>query len=71
MTHTMALAGLVNIIARERGANVDQKIEINDPEDLDFDEMEKEDDRIGVYRSMYLLNESVGTESRWKGMETT
>lgn len=66
MKHTMAIPGLVNIIAKDNGVNVDQKIEIHDPEDLEFAEG---DDRIGKFRSMYLRNQSVGTESRWEGME--
>lgn len=66
MKHTMAIPGLVNIIARDNGVNVDQKIEIHDPEDLVFEE---KDERIGKFRSMYLRNESVGTESRWEGMD--
>lgn len=66
MKHTMAIPGLVNIIAQDNGVDVDQKIEIHDPEDLDF---QPKDERIGKFRSMYLRNEAVGTESRWDGME--
>lgn len=65
--HTMAIPGLVNVIAKNNGVNVDQKIEIHDPEDLAF---EVGDARIGKFRSMYLRNKIVhGTESRWEGME--
>ena len=66
MKHTMAIPGLVNIIAKDNGVIVDQKIEIHDPEELDFD---MRDDRVGKFRSMYLRNEIVGTESQWEGME--
>lgn len=65
MTNIMAIPGLVNIITKENGVNVDQKIEIHDVEDLEFEESDK---RIGRFRSLYLLNESKGTESRWEGM---
>ncbi|KAF2801338.1 uncharacterized protein BDZ99DRAFT_456438 [Mytilinidion resinicola] len=34
MTHTMAVPGLVNVIAREAGVEVTRKIEIDGPEDL-------------------------------------
>jgi twinfilin-like protein len=61
----MAMPSLINVIAKEQGAKVDQKIEIHDPEDLEFAE---DDERIGRFRSVYLLNESKGTESRWEGM---
>jgi twinfilin-like protein len=66
MKHTMAIPGLVNIIAKDNGVHVDQKLEIHDPEELDF---EQKDERIGKFRSMYLRNEFTGTESRWEGME--
>ena len=62
----MAIPGLVNVIAQDNGVHVDQKIEIHDAEDLQF---EKEDGRVGKFRSMYLRGEIVGTESRWEGME--
>ncbi|KAF2015536.1 hypothetical protein BU24DRAFT_491769 [Aaosphaeria arxii CBS 175.79] len=65
MTHTMAVPGLVNIIAKEQGAATDRKVEIHDPEDLMFEE---NDETIGRFRSIYLLNKSVGTESVWEGM---
>ncbi|KAF2001635.1 hypothetical protein P154DRAFT_464080 [Amniculicola lignicola CBS 123094] len=67
MKHTMAIAGLVNIIAKEAGINVDQKIEIHEREDLEF---EQGDDRIGRFRSVFSLTGStrVGTESTWEGM---
>lgn len=66
MKHTMAIPGLVNIIMKDNGVHVDQKIEIHDPEDLDFAE---QDERIGKFRSMYLRNNFLGTESTWEGME--
>lgn len=66
MKHTIAIAGLVNIIAKDNGVHIDQKIEIHDPEDLDFIEG---DERIGKFRSVYLRNNFLGTESRWEGME--
>jgi twinfilin len=68
MMHTMAIPGLVNIIAKENKVQVDQKIEIHDPEDLNFEE---HDERIGRFRSMFLLNGSRGTESMWKGMSVS
>ena len=68
MVHTMAIPGLVNIIAKESGVNVDQKIEIHDPDELEFGEKDK---RIGKFRSMYLRNEFVGTESTWENMDQT
>jgi twinfilin-like protein len=67
MTHTMAIGGLVSVIAKEAGALVDRRIEIHDVEDLRFEE--GKDHRIGRFRSMYLLNERKGTESLWEGME--
>jgi len=66
MKHTLAIPGLINIIARDNGIDVDQKIEIHEPEDLDFT---MEDKRVGKFRSMYLRNDFVGTESQWEGME--
>lgn len=67
MTHTMAVAGLVGVVAKEHGANVDQTLEIHEPEDLDFGEGEG-DERIGRFRSVYQLGGRVGTESVWVGM---
>ncbi|PVI06319.1 hypothetical protein DM02DRAFT_514817, partial [Periconia macrospinosa] len=80
MKHTLALPGLVNVIARDVGAHVDWKVEIHDVEDLDLDlDLGEDGDgqrggggggrREGKYRSMYLRNEIVGTESQWEGME--
>ncbi|KAK7189640.1 cofilin/tropomyosin-type actin-binding protein [Paraphaeosphaeria sporulosa] len=66
MKHTMAIPGLINIIAKDNSVSVDQKLEIHDPEELDF---EQKDERIGKFRSMYLRNEWAGTESQWAGME--
>lgn len=66
MKHTMAIPGLVNVIAQDNCVNVDQKLEIHDPKELYFD---KEDKRIGKFRSMYLRNEFAGTESQWDGKE--
>ncbi|KAF2795092.1 hypothetical protein K505DRAFT_374155 [Melanomma pulvis-pyrius CBS 109.77] len=68
MTYVMAIPGLINIIAKECGINVDQKIEIHDREELEFGERDK---RIGKFRSMYLRNEFVGTESTWESMEAS
>ncbi|KAH7115029.1 actin monomer binding protein-like protein [Dendryphion nanum] len=65
MTHTMAIAGLVGVIAKECGAEVDQTIEIHEPEDLEFREG---DERIGRFRSVFQLGEKVGTENVWEGM---
>ncbi|KAF2497324.1 hypothetical protein BU16DRAFT_525019 [Lophium mytilinum] len=39
MTHTMAVPGLVNVIAREAGVEVTRKIEIDGPEDLTPDRL--------------------------------
>ena len=72
MSSTMAIPGLVNIIAEsEEGVSVDRKIEIHDPEDLDLEGVAAEgrDGRIGKFRSMYLRNEFDGTESVWDGVE--
>jgi twinfilin-like protein len=66
MRHTMAIPGLINVHASDLGIHVDQKIEIHDPDDLVF---EAEDERIGKFRSMYLRNESSGTESTYKNLE--
>ncbi|KAJ4294177.1 Twinfilin-1 [Kalmusia sp. IMI 367209] len=65
MKHTMAIPGLINITTKDNGVNVDQKLEIHDADELDF---EKKDTRIGKFRSMYLRNEFAGTESQWEGM---
>ncbi|KAJ4356453.1 Twinfilin-1 [Didymosphaeria variabile] len=66
MKHTMAIPGLINIIAKDNGVNVDQKLEIHDPDELAFDQ---KDERIGKFRSMYLRNYFTGTESQWEGRE--
>jgi twinfilin-like protein len=66
MKHTMAIPGLINIIAKDNGVDVDQKVEIHEPEELEFEETDK---RIGMFRSMYLRNGVKGTESTWEGME--
>lgn len=68
MAHTVAIPGLINVIARERGLTVDQKIEIHELDDLVF---EGGDDRIGKFRSLYLLNDRNGTESTWEDMDRT
>jgi twinfilin-like protein len=68
MMHTMAIPGLLNVTAKEQGVHVDQKIEIHDMDDLVFEER---DQRIGKFRSVYLLNEQKGTESVWEGMPTS
>ncbi|KAL5408750.1 hypothetical protein PMIN04_011280 [Paraphaeosphaeria minitans] len=61
MKHTMAIPGLINIIAKDNGVNVHQKLEIHVPEEMDF---EPKDERIGKFRSMYLRNRFAGTESQ-------
>ncbi|PSN74614.1 hypothetical protein BS50DRAFT_540004 [Corynespora cassiicola Philippines] len=66
MTHTMAIAGLVNVIAKDNGVVVDQKVEIHEPEDLNFGMEEKP---AGKFRSMYLRDNIQGTESTWGNME--
>ncbi|KAF2448957.1 hypothetical protein P171DRAFT_428931 [Karstenula rhodostoma CBS 690.94] len=66
MKHTVAIPGLINIITKDNGVNVDQKLEIHDPEEVDF---AQKDERIGKFRSMYLRNKFSGTESQWEGME--
>ncbi|KAF2875142.1 hypothetical protein BDV95DRAFT_603909 [Massariosphaeria phaeospora] len=66
MGHTLAIPPLINIIAKDNGVNVDQKIEIHDGDNLDF---ARKDERIGKYRSLYMRNEFVGTESTWEKMD--
>ncbi|KAJ8119003.1 hypothetical protein OPT61_g124 [Boeremia exigua] len=66
MKHTMAIPGLVNVRAKDCGIHVDQKIEIHEPEDLTF---EKDDEKVGKFRSMYLRGEWQGTESQYEGLE--
>lgn len=66
MKHTMAIPGLVNVHAEDCGLHVDQKIEIHEPEDLQFQEG---DEKVGKFRSMYLRGEWQGTESRYEGQE--
>lgn len=66
MTHTMAIAGLVNVIAKDNGVVIDQKVEIHEPEDLSFGMEEKP---AGKFRSMYLRDNIQGTESTWGNME--
>jgi len=63
----MAIPGLINVIAKDNGVDVDQKIEIHDAEDVVFEEKDK---RIGQFRSIYLRNRFEGTESTWEGMES-
>jgi twinfilin-like protein len=66
MKHTMAIPGLVNVHAEDRGVHVDQKIEIHEPEDLVFD---KGDQKLGRFRSVYLRGGWRGTESEYEGLE--
>jgi twinfilin-like protein len=66
MKHTMAIPGLINVHAQDRGVYVDQKIEVHDLENLVF---EAEDERIGKFRSMYLRNRFEGTESTYQNLE--
>lgn len=66
MKHTMAIPGLVNVHAEDCGLHVDQKIEIHEPEDLQFQEG---DEKVGKFRSMYLRGEWQGTENRYEGQE--
>ena len=66
MKATMAIPGLVNVIARDEGVDVGQKVEIHEAGELEFLEG---DERVGRYRSMYLRGGRVGTESVWEGME--
>lgn len=58
MRHTVAIPGLVDVIAQEQNVHVDQKLEIHDKDDLVF---ETQDEHIGKTRSMYLRNEFDGT----------
>ncbi|KAF2270117.1 actin monomer binding protein-like protein [Lojkania enalia] len=66
MASIMAIAGLISITAKNMGANIDQKIEIHDGEDLEFEEG---DEKIGRFRSLYLLNPREGTESIWSNTD--
>ncbi|KAF1961623.1 hypothetical protein CC80DRAFT_542991 [Byssothecium circinans] len=61
MMHTMAIPGLINVIARDSGIEVDRKIEIHDSGDLEFEEA---GGRVGRFRSLYVGGGVVGTESR-------
>jgi twinfilin-like protein len=66
MTHTLAIPGLL-VHAEDAGIQVDQKIEIQDPEDLMFEE---KDDRVGRFRSMYARKGAYkGTEMQYAGLE--
>ena len=66
MKSTMAIPGLVNVIARDEGVDVEQKVEIHEGGEL---ELEEGDGRVGRFRSVYLRGGRVGTESVWEGME--
>lgn len=73
MTHTMAIAGLVNVIAKDAGAEVERKVEIHEPGELkaELERGEEQGSKGGNWkgRSMYLLGGGRGTESIWEGME--
>ncbi|KAH7359587.1 hypothetical protein BKA66DRAFT_226985 [Pyrenochaeta sp. MPI-SDFR-AT-0127] len=66
MKHTMAIPGLINVHAEDQGVHVDEKIEIHDPNDLDFP---LKDERVGKFRSVYLRNKFQGTESAYESLE--
>lgn len=66
MKHTVAIPGLINVHAEDCGVHVDRKIEIHEPEDLDF---EKDDAKVGKFRSLYLRGGWHGTESQYEGLE--
>jgi twinfilin len=76
MTHTMAIPGLINVIAKDAGVNISRKVEVHEAEELE-NELEAEEDEAGEAgrkenwkgRSMYLLGGRRGTESVWEGME--
>ncbi|KAH7067836.1 hypothetical protein FB567DRAFT_541805 [Paraphoma chrysanthemicola] len=65
MKHTMAIPGLL-VHAEDVGVVVDQKIEIHEPEDLVF---EKNDARIGKFRSMFNRKGFEGTEYVYENLE--
>lgn len=66
MKHTMAIPGLL-VHAEDVGIQIDQKIEIHDPEDLVFEE---KDERVGRFRSMYARKGVYnGTEMQYEGLE--
>ncbi|KAF2819429.1 hypothetical protein CC86DRAFT_398783 [Ophiobolus disseminans] len=65
MKHTMAIPGLL-VHAEDVGISVDQKIEIHEPEELEFVE---KDERIGKFRSMFVRKGFKGTELQYEGAE--
>lgn len=73
MTHTMAIPGLVNVIARDTGVRIGRKIEVHEVAEVEG-EMRVEEEGQGAKegwkgRSVYLLGKKRGTESVWEGME--
>ncbi|KAL5117564.1 Twinfilin-1 [Pleosporales sp. CAS-2024a] len=65
MQSTMAIPGLL-VHAEDAGIRVDQKIEIHDPSDVEFESVR--DARAGRFRSMYRREGYNGTELVYKGM---
>jgi twinfilin-like protein len=65
MMHTLAIPGLINVHAKDADVHVDEKIEIHDPKELVF---AARDERVGRFRSLYLRNKVVGTESVYEGL---
>ena len=68
MTHTMAIAGLVGVIAKDQGIVIDRTMEIHEPGEVEFEEEGEGDQRIGRFRSVFQLGGRVGTENVWVGM---
>lgn len=68
MKHTMAIPGLL-VHAQDAGILVNQKIEIHEPDELDFDAGKDRDPRVGRFRSMYRREGFSGTELMYEGME--
>jgi len=66
MKHTMAIPGLL-VHAEDAGILVDQKIEIHEPDELDFGA--EKDERLVRFRSMYRREGFSGTELTYEGME--
>ncbi|KAH4403617.1 hypothetical protein HBI25_155470 [Parastagonospora nodorum] len=65
MKHTMAIPGLL-VHAEDAGILVDRKIEIHEPDELDFGA--GKDGRVGRFRSMYRREGFSGTELMYEGM---
>jgi twinfilin-like protein len=53
MKHTMAIPGLL-VHAEDVGIRIDRKLEIHDPDDLEFED--SKDERVGRFRSVYHCN---------------